>query len=214
MPRQALPKIDPQLDLSQHLLGPDEVPRPWSAEQLFGRTAPLEVEIGSGKGLFLENAARAQPEHDFFGVEVARKYARHCAARLAKHALSNGRMMCGDGLWLFREVLPEGAVRAVHVYFPDPWWKKRHHKRRVLNEAFVKDVTRVLEPGGQMHFWTDVHDYYRATLELLAEATPLVGPDDEESRPAEHDLDYRTHFERRTRLAGAPVYRCRFSKPA
>ncbi|MEM8865685.1 MAG: tRNA (guanosine(46)-N7)-methyltransferase TrmB [Planctomycetota bacterium] len=204
--------MNPELDLSQLLLTVDDVPRPWSAEQLYGRTAPLEVEVGSGKGLFLETAATANPEHDFFGIEVAKKYARHCAARFAKRSLSNGRVLAGDGLWFFRDVLPHASVAAVHVYFPDPWWKKRHRRRRVLNEPFLKDVTRVLVPGGHLHFWTDVQEYYESTLELIAEVTPLTGPEPVKVRPAEHDLDFHTHFERRTRLAGDPVYRCRYTK--
>lgn len=213
MGRRALPKLNPALDLSRLLLTPDDVPRPWSAESLYGRTAPLEVEIGSGKGLFLENAARANPDHDFFGIEVAKKYARHCAARFAKRSLPNGRVLAGDGLWFFREVLPDAGVAAVHVYFPDPWWKKRHRRRRVLNESFLADAVRVLVPGGDLHFWTDVKEYYDTTLELIAAETPLLGPEPVGVGPAEHDLDYHTHFERRTRLAGEPVYRCRFAKP-
>ncbi len=213
MPRPALRKPDERFDVSRYLLTADQVPQPWDQQGLFGRVAPLEVEVGSGKGLFLETAAAARRDHDFFGIELAKMYAHRCATRLARKSLSNGRMLSGDGLWFFREVLPEASVAAVHVYFPDPWWKKRHHKRRVLNGPFVADVTRVLAPGGRLHFWTDVQDYYSTTLELLAAKTPLVGPLDVDARPAEHDLDYHTHFERRTRLAGKPVYRCQFTKP-
>ncbi|MEN1679010.1 MAG: tRNA (guanosine(46)-N7)-methyltransferase TrmB [Planctomycetota bacterium] len=207
-----MPKLNPTLDLTGLLLTPDDVPRPWSQEALFDQPAPLEIEVGSGKGLFLANAAAARPDRNFFGIEIAKKYARHCAARLAKRGLTNGRMLAGDGLWLFREVLPDAAADDVHVYFPDPWWKKRHHKRRVLNEEFARNATRVLKPGGRLHFWTDVHDYYTATLELLAAVTPLLGPTPLEERDAEHDLDYQTHFERRTRLAEQPVYRCIYTK--
>lgn len=214
MGRRALPKLNPELDLSRLLLTPDDVPRPWSAERLFGRSAPLEVEVGSGKGLFLQSATTANPDRDYLGIEVAKKYARHCAARLAKRSIENGRVLAGDGLWLFREVLPDASVAAVHVYFPDPWWKKRHHKRRVLNAPFLKDVTRVLTPGGGLHFWTDVKEYYDATIELIAAQTPLAGPEPVAAPTAEHDLDYRTHFERRTRLAGEPVYRCFYTKPS
>lgn len=213
MGRRALPKLKPDLNLSEHLLTPEDVPRPWSAEELYGRSAPLEVEIGSGKGLFLQTAAAQRPEHDFFGIEIARKYAKHCAARLAKRTLTNGRILAGDGLWFFKDVLPDASLHAVHVYFPDPWWKKRHHKRRVMNEAFVRDIVRTLKSGGRLHFWTDVKDYYDATLQLIAAESPLMGPHPVSVSPAEHDLDYRTHFERRTRMAGEPVYRCTFSKP-
>lgn len=212
MGRRALPKIDQQLDLSRYFLEFDQLPNPWDKLQLFGRDAPLEVEVGTGKGLFMQNATLANPDHDFLGIEVSRKYARFAAARLSKHDSENGRMVHGDGLKLFRELIPDDHLEAVHVYFPDPWWKARHHKRRVLNEPFLLDVARTLRPGGKLHFWTDVQAYYDATLELIAERIPLCGPIEVTERSAEHDLDYRTHFERRTRLNDEPVYRAEFVK--
>jgi tRNA (guanine-N7-)-methyltransferase len=101
----------------------------------------------------------------------------------------------------------------VHVYFPDPWWKARHRKRRVMNAAFVADIQRVLIGEGKLHFWTDVEEYYHSALEILAGHTRLTGPFAVEEQPAAHDLDFRTHFERRMRLSGLPVYRAEFRKP-
>jgi tRNA (guanine-N7-)-methyltransferase len=210
MGRRALPKIDPQLDLSRNLRMLDELPQPLEPASLVGREAPVEVEVGSGKGLFLQNAALAHPERDFLGVEVGFKYAQFTAARLAKRKLNNALAVHGDGLRLFRERLSDRCVAAVHVYFPDPWWKARHKKRRVLNEAFLVDVVRVLQVGGRLHFWTDVEEYFESTLELIARGTPLDGPLPVAETPADHTLDYRTHFERRTRLAGQSVYRSEF----
>lgn len=207
MGRRALPKLDPELDLSRHLVPVEALPRPWDAAVLFGRQAPLEIEVGSGKGLFLTAAAAACPGHDFLGIEIAKKYAAHAAGRLARRGLNNARLVPGDALWIIRELVPAASVRAVHVYFPDPWWKKRHHKRRVMNEAFVGDVIRVLVAGGELHFWTDVAEYFTATQELLRGFPALAGPLPVAERPAEHDLDYRTHFERRMRQHDLPVYR-------
>src|SRR5262245_45921825 len=148
MGRRSLRKIDPALDLSRHLLTLEQLPRPWDATAIFGRSAPLEVEVGSGKGLFLSQAAQACQDRDFLGVEIAEKYARFIAARLVKRDLPNARIVHGDAQRLFAEFLPDNSVTAVHVYFPDPWWKKRHKKRRVINERFLADAERVLEPGG------------------------------------------------------------------
>lgn len=212
MGRRALRKIDPQLDLSHHLRTVEDLPAPWNVGQLFGRAAPLEIEVGSGKGLFLQNAAQNNPDHNFLGIEVSRKYARFAAARLARRKLDHAIMLHGDGLRLFREFVADNSVAAVHVYFPDPWWKKRHHKRRVLTDAFVGDVARALEPQGRLHFWTDVKEYFDASLLLIVEHTSLVGPIAVPERMAEHDLDYQTHFERRTRLNAQPVYRAQFVK--
>ncbi len=213
MGRRALPKLDTTLDLARHLRTVDELPRPGDWAALFSNgSAPLEVEVGSGKGLFLQSAAAAEPGHNFLGIEVARKYAHHSAARLAKQNLANAVVVHGDAQRIFRELLPDDTLDAVHVYFPDPWWKKRHRKRRVMNEAFLKDVVRTLAPGGRFHFWTDVEEYFQTGLALVAEHTPLVGPLEVAERLPEHDLDFRTHFERRMRLAELPVYRSEFRK--
>jgi tRNA (guanine-N7-)-methyltransferase len=212
MGRRALRKIDPALDLSRHLKSWDALPQPWNAAELFGREAPLEVEVGSGKGLFLQTAAAARPERNLLGVEIATKYARFAAAGLAKQRLSNAVVIHGDAQRLFAELLPDDSLAAVHVYFPDPWWKKRHQKRRVMNERFVRDVARTLAVGGSLHFWTDVRERFDATLELIGRETPLVGPLQVAERPAQHELDYRTHFERRMRLGELTVYREEFRK--
>jgi tRNA (guanine-N7-)-methyltransferase len=213
MGRRSLPKIDPNVDLAGYFLEWESLPRPCTSQSLFGRDAPWEIEVGSGKGLFLAGASAARPGVDFLGIELAYKYARFAAYRLAKRGAGNVKVACADGLRVFHECVPDDVVTAVHVYFPDPWWKKRHKKRRVMNEAFLADVYRVLLPGGALHFWTDVQEYYETTLELIAAIARFEGPLSVEERAAEHDLDYRTHFERRTRLHELPVYRAEFRKP-
>jgi len=212
MGRRALPSIDSALDVSRHLLAWADLAVPWDQRALFGRAAPLEVEVGTGKGLFLSAAAAADPQADYLGVEIAAKYARFAAARLAKRELPNAKVLHGDAERLFGELLPDGVLRAVHIYFPDPWWKARHKKRRVVNRRFVREVERALEVEGTLHFWTDVEEYFETAIALLAEETRLRGPFGVDERPADHDLDYRTHFERRMRTSGLPVYRAAFRK--
>ncbi|HEX4148518.1 MAG TPA: tRNA (guanosine(46)-N7)-methyltransferase TrmB [Pirellulales bacterium] len=214
MGRRALRKLAADDLLPRWLKMFEELPDPWSPEALFGRSAPLEIELGSGKGLFLTSAATANPGTDFLGLEVARKYAEFSAARLAKRDLGNARVVHGDGLRVFRERLPAGSVAAIHVYFPDPWWKARHRKRRVMNSAFLTDVERTLMPGGRLHFWTDVGEYFDTTLELIAAFPRLTGPLQVPETPAAHDLDYRTHFERRMRQHGLSVFRSEFVRRA
>ncbi len=213
MGRRALKRIKSDVDVSTHLKLPTDLPTPWDPAALFGRNAPIEVEVGSGKGLFLAAAAANQPNIDFLGIEISYRYARFAATRLAQRGLANGLMVHGDAMELFGRYIPAGALAGVHTYFPDPWWKARHKKRRLLNEGFLKDVERVLQPAGAFHFWTDVEEYFATTLEAIARVTTLVGPLSVSEKPAEHDLDYRTHFERRTRLSGLPVYRAEFRKP-
>lgn len=216
MPRRIVRPIHRDLDLTGRLITIDDLPSPWDGGVgLFDRSAPLEVEVGSGKGMFLRSATAARPDHDFLGVEVSHKYARFSAAHLVRDGRANGVVLCGDGLRVLREFLPDASLEAVHVYFPDPWWKKRHRKRRVLNEGFLTDIGRTLRPGGSLHFWTDVQEYFEATLELIEgmrrDGLPLEGPHDV-AEPGDDD-PFHTHFERRTRLNEQPVYRSEFIKP-
>jgi tRNA (guanine-N7-)-methyltransferase len=174
----------------------------------------IELEVGSGKGLFLINAAQKEPSTFFIGIELAAKYAAMAQKRLESQGLRNARFFSADAVQVVCSDIPEGRLAAIHVYFPDPWWKARHKKRRVLNERMIAGIERALEVGGVLHFWTDVLDYYESSLELLTTAKKLHGPEFVEERLADHAMDYHTHFERRTRLNGLPVYRSRFTKIA
>ena len=123
------------------------MPAPIDWAELFGNDHPVELEIGSGKGLFLVNAASSDPGHNFLGVELARKYARLAAERLARRQLANAKIWRGDARLVMGRLVPEASLRAVHVYFPDPWWKKRHKKRRVFTDELVAQIDRVLRAG-------------------------------------------------------------------
>ena len=212
MGRRALRPIDPSLDLSHHLRPLADLCEQAGQLQLFERDASLQVEVGCGKGLFLQRAASGQPDQNFVGIEMAGKYARYAAARLAKSGLPNAIVIHGDANQLFADRLQPESLAAVHVYFPDPWWKERHIRRRIMNPVFLQLVERTLQPQGQLHFWTDVEEYYRLSLSVIDEATQLSGPFDIPQRDAQHDMDYHTHFERRTRLHQQPVFRARFEK--
>jgi len=215
MARRALTriKINEQPDFSRFYRPLEEVPKPLALAGLFGRTAPLELEIGSGKGLFLRTAAQKNPAHDFLGVEIGKKYAIFSAAGIAKANLTNAMMICGDAAAFLDEWVLPNSLHAVHVYFPDPWWKRAHKKRRILREEVVQLIERNLLPGGTLYFRTDVREYFETTLKLLAKATRLEGPHDIPENEPQHDMDYHTHFERRTRLHGEEVYRALFVKP-
>ena len=173
---------------------------------------PIELEIGSGKGLFLTNAAKRNADRRFVGLEIAAKYALECQARIEKTGIENAKFFACDAVAVLDQDVADGSLDAIHVYFPDPWWKSRHKKRRVLNAKTLCNIQRTLKPSGSLHFWTDVLDYYEGTLELIDEVTNLKGPFFISEPPAAHDMDYLTHFERRTRRNGLPVYRSRFTK--
>jgi tRNA (guanine-N7-)-methyltransferase len=207
MPRRPPRKPDPSLDLSGHLLELASLPTPLDPKTLFPSDLPVELEVGSGKGLFLTTASAADPCRNFLGVEISGGYARLCGGKLAARNSANARVIHGDGTHLVGGMLPDACLAGMHVYFPDPWWKARHRKRRVLSDAFLAHAGRVLARGSALHVWTDVEEYFREALEAARATGLFAAPCEEEPRPAEHDLDYRTHFERRTRLAGAPVWR-------
>ena len=210
MPRRALRRIDETLDYSRHLyMVKEQLEKPWDVSRYFeDPSAPLEVEIGSGKGQFIHDAALANPDHNFIVTEIAHKYAAYCAARLIGAGVSNACMFSGDGLALFREHLPENSLAAVHVYFPDPWWKKRHRKRRVMQMELVRACEKCLIPGGKLHFWTDVEEYFMTAMEMMAAESVLEGP----FEPSVDETVWRTHFEKRTVVEGRPVFRSYFVK--
>ena len=212
MGRRALRKLDPSLDLSRHFQAIEKLEDGWQVGDLFVDRAPLEIDVGCGKGMFVLGAALAVPEENWLGIEVSRKYARFSAARLARRELTNGAVLHGNAERFFAERLVDESLAGVHVYFPDPWWKKRHHRRRIMNERFVGEVERVLRPGGRLHFWTDVSDYFDLGLETVREATELNGPQPVDDQSPLAALEYRTNFERRTRLDDEPVYSAEFEK--
>ncbi len=202
----------PIIDVSPYLIdpGPSTDPAAINVAALFGNDRPVELEIGSGKGLFLANAARGNTGHNFLGVELSRKYARLAAERLARLDIPNAKVWAGDARDVLARRIPDRSLRAIHVYFPDPWWKKRHKKRRVFTEALVAQIVRTLQPAGELHVASDVEEYFTIIQELIGagdhfRVQPIPVP-----KGPEHDLDYLTNFERKYRLEGRPIYRAAF----
>lgn len=211
MPRRPPKKPPSTLDLSGHLLRLTELSAPLEPGSLFpAATAPIELEVGSGKGMFLTAATAADASRNFLGIEVSGGYARMTAGKLAQAGSPNGAIIHGDAMQLVCSLLPDCCVAGVHVYFPDPWWKARHRKRRILNPVFLRHAARILPESGRLHIWTDVEEYFEEAVASTA-ATGLFGTPEDEA-PGGPETPYRTHFERRTRLAGAQVWRAVFRR--
>jgi tRNA (guanine-N7-)-methyltransferase len=194
------------------LPAPPAGPFDWAA--LFGNANPVEIEVGFGKGLFLLTAGAQRPGVNYFGVEIERKYQLLVATRLARRGLTNVKVACADARYFLRDRVAAGSVRAVHVYFPDPWWKTRHHKRRVFTPEFARECERVLAAGGRLLVVTDVADYAAMVRETVAGHTALrEAPPPAEGEPR-HDMDYLTHHERKFRKEGREIYRMAFERGA
>jgi tRNA (guanine-N7-)-methyltransferase len=155
------------------LYGIEYVPQPLDASALFGRVAPLVLEIGSGMGETTVAIAKAQPERDFIAVEVHGPGVGALLNRIAAEKLANLRVIRHDALEVLEHSVPEGALAAIHLFFPDPWPKKRHHKRRLVQPAFAALAARKLAPGGVLHAATDWRDYAEQMLAVLG-AEPLL----------------------------------------
>ena len=124
-------------------------------DEVFGRVAPRTLEIGFGNGELLASMAAENPDADFIGVEVHEPGIGHCLLALQQQALSNVRLIAHDGVEVLQQRIPDGALSRLNLFFPDPWPKKRHHKRRIVQPPFVSLVARKLEPGGLFHVATD-----------------------------------------------------------
>jgi tRNA (guanine-N7-)-methyltransferase len=185
----------------------DIPPPPLELARLFGDEQPVEVEVGSGRGLFLVNAGTARPGTNFLGIEYDFKEARRAARRLQKRRLPNVRILGADARVVFSKYLPDSCAAAIHVYFPDPWWKRRHKKRRIFTSEFLSQAARVLQPGGFLHAWTDVEEYFGVMTALVAETPAFRTVAPPEERAARHDMDYHTSFERKKRKLGLSIYR-------
>jgi tRNA (guanine-N7-)-methyltransferase len=187
-------------------------PEPLDWRHVFGNDQAVEIEVGCGKGMFLVNAGQARAEVNFLGIEIERKYALYAATRLAKRRLTNVKVACTDARAFLRDLVADNSFQAIHVYFPDPWWKTRHRKRRVFTDDFVRDCARVLRSGGHLYVVSDVEDYFQEIVGTIARETHLRALPAPELKEPQHDLDYLTNFERKYRKENRPIHRAVFEK--
>ncbi len=181
--------------------------------RIFGRTGPVHIEIGSGKGTFLVAQARAQGDVDFLGVEWARKFYRHAVDRIGRWGLHNVRILRADAATFLREAVPADSVDCFHLYFPDPWPKKRHHKRRFLQSSNLEVLIQCLKPGGEIRIATDHADYFEQ-IRRVASAFSHILDEIEFERPAgarEGELT-GTNYERKYVTQSSQIYTIAFRK--
>ncbi len=181
--------------------------------ELFGNSHPVEIEVGTGKGLFLLHAATARPETNFLGIEIVRKYQLYAATRYALRNLPNVKTACADARFVLRDLVPAASVAAVHVYFPDPWWKKRHRKRRVFTPEFAADAARAIAAGGRLYIASDVEEYF-GVMTAIVRAMPAFceRPDEADRAAPQTEMGYATNFERKARAAGTAIWRAVYER--
>jgi len=174
--------------------------------RLFGRDAPVVLEIGFGNGEHLLARAQAEPDKDFFGVEVHRPGAGRVMNRTQAAGLTNLRVACDDAVEVLRDWLPERCLAEIVIYFPDPWPKKRHHKRRLVQPAFAQLAASRLRPGGLLKLatdWAEYAEHMRATLDAEPLLRSRAGAAGFAPRPAERTP---TRFETRGQKLGHEVF--------
>lgn len=136
-------------------------------DELFGRSAPVVLEIGFGNGLSLADMAEAHPEMNFFGIEVHRPGVGSCLVQAKKRKLTNIRVSGDDAVLVLNQQIPDGSLDRIQIFFPDPWHKKRHYKRRLIQPDFVENLVKKLKAGGQIHVATDWQHYAEHVLAVL-----------------------------------------------
>jgi tRNA (guanine-N7-)-methyltransferase len=179
--------------------------RPIVWPELFGNDHPVELEIGMGKGTFLVEQAKTRPETNFFGVEYARWFWRYGSDRLRRNHCDNARTVRAEAAYFLREFISDGSLAAVHIYFPDPWPKKRHHKRRLIQPGFLLELNRVLGPGGIVRIVTDHAEYFEQ-IEAVIAGSALVRQEYISAGAVGEGEIVGTNFERKYRRVGRPFH--------
>jgi tRNA (guanine-N7-)-methyltransferase len=175
-------------------------------QKVFGNANLLVVEIGSGKGRFLIAAATEQPDRNFIGIEKSLHYHRVINERVSKRAMRNVRLINHDAFRVLQTMFPDASVAEVHIYFPDPWPRRREQKRRIIRPEALSEIRRVLVEGGSGIYVTDHREYFDASAPLIGEffrsETRIPGPNDPP----------RTNYETKYRAEGREIYEVRFWK--
>ena len=177
-----------------------------SWRDLFGNGQPVEIEVGFGKGRFLITAGERFPEVNYFGIERKLSHFRIARPRIQKRNLRNVRIVFTDALPLVHEMIPSASVRAYHIYFPDPWWKKRHKKRRIFTPIFIEDLARTLAPAGQVFLASDVGEYFEEIVAMIGD-NPALRPMDDPGGRMEQAGYVPSNFEVKMAKAGHPIHR-------
>ena len=191
-----------QEDLQLEIEGREQ---PFTVAEIFGNDNPLEIEIGVGKGRFLRETAKRHPERNFIAVERARKYARTALLRAARDDQSNLRVFMGDGPELL-ELLPDESLSVLYILYSDPWPKKRHNKRRVIQTKTMKLFAKKIMQGGRLVVKTDFSELFDWSVEHIKANGNFEIQECGETDPERFDVELRTNYEVKTVKRGEKVF--------
>jgi tRNA (guanine-N7-)-methyltransferase len=189
--------------------GPNRLDRdfPGTLLDMFDDNRPLEVEIGAGKGRFLLHRAQSMPERNFIAFDYIWKYLKIGWQRVQKRGLENVLFFKGEANEIVTHLIPDESVEIFHIYFPDPWHKRRHHKRRLLTPDFFKLLHRRLVPGGLLEIATDNFDYMIAFKGALIDAGDTLWADSRETKNERiMNPEFRTNFEMKYEAEGRDLF--------
>ncbi len=193
-------------------LGIEFQPGPLDLDHIFGRAAPRVLEIGFGNGESLVQQAREHPELDYLGIEVHEPGVGHCLLAADAAGVTNLRLIMHDAIDVLQQQLAPASLRRINLYFPDPWPKKRHHKRRIVQPPFVELCADRLEPGGCLHIATDWANYAEHIDEIVG-ASDRFSCAEQRDHAGEAPLDRpATKFERRGLRHGHRIRDWRFER--
>jgi tRNA (guanine-N7-)-methyltransferase len=189
----------------EHGLTPESAPKPCKSLALFGNDRPLELEIGSGKGTFLLSESGARPEVNFLGIEYARRYWVFAADRLRRAGRANARVVLAEAGEFLRDFIASESLSAIHLYFPDPWPKTRHRRRRLVQPSFIEELASKLKPGARLSIATD-HASYFQQIAAAVKKSPLVEAAFAPALGALESEAVGSNFERKYRREGRDIF--------
>ncbi|PHM64394.1 tRNA -N7-methyltransferase TrmB [Xenorhabdus stockiae] len=193
-------------------MGVDYQPALQDMAELFGRDAPVVLEIGFGMGTSLVTMASQNPEKNFFGIEVHAPGVGACLASAEDENISNLRVMCHDAIEVLENMIPEQGLEMVQLFFPDPWHKARHNKRRIVQPAFAQMIRNKLKIGGVFHMATDWQPYAEHMLEVMSEAEGYRNISESNDYVPRPDSRPVTKFEMRGHRLGHGVWDLMFER--
>lgn len=192
--------------------GIEESEQPLDLDTIFQRSAPRILEIGFGNGESLAEIAKNHPQNDYIGIEVHRPGVGHLLLQIEELGLTNVRVICADAVEVLEKQIPDNSLDTLYLFFPDPWHKKRHHKRRQVQPEWAQLVRRKLKLGGQLHLATDWQNYAEHMLEVMSHAEGFANLSNSNDYVVKPEYRPETKFERRGMRLGHGVWDLLFEK--